>query len=106
MASPVAKKLRADNNDDRVMSSPSSSSSSTTKPHESAVLYSYWRSSCSWRVRLALEWKCVPYTVKPVHLLQSGGEHFLEQYTKLNPNQVRPLRCDTAHTVGRVVSPC
>ena len=52
------------------------------------VLYSYWRSSCSWRVRMALEWKGIAYEVKPVHLLSGGGEHFQEHFTNLNPNQV------------------
>ena len=34
-------------------------------------LYSYWRSSCSWRVRLALALKGVEYEYIPVNLLQA-----------------------------------
>jgi maleylacetoacetate isomerase len=42
------------------------------------VLYSYWRSSSSYRVRFALEVKRVPYEIVPVNLLkdeQSTPEH-------------------------------
>ncbi|KAL3667877.1 hypothetical protein V7S43_006758 [Phytophthora oleae] len=60
----------------------------TTK--EQYVLYSYWRSSCSWRVRISLEWKGVPYEYRAVHLLNEGGEHFKDAFTELNPNQRLP----------------
>ncbi|TYZ67661.1 hypothetical protein PybrP1_008282 [[Pythium] brassicae (nom. inval.)] len=101
MASPVAKKLRADDDGAMSSSTPPPTPSTPSKAHESTVLYSYWRSSCSWRVRLALAWKRVPYTVKPVHLLQSGGEHFLEQYTKLNPNQRLPTLVIDGHALSQ-----
>jgi hypothetical protein len=52
------------------------------------VLYSYWRSTCSWRVRIALAWKGIEYTYKAVHLVKDGGEHFKDEFTKMNPNQV------------------
>ena len=48
-------------------------------------LYSYWRSSCSWRVRIALELKALPYTYVPVHLVRKGGEQHLRDYTAHNP---------------------
>ncbi len=38
-------------------------------------LYNYWRSSCSWRVRIALASKNLPYEYIPVHLLK--GEQCL-----------------------------
>ena len=47
------------------------------------VLYSYFRSSCSWRVRIALELKGVRYEYKPVNLLQ--GEQNSDAYQKVNP---------------------
>ena len=55
---------------------------------EHYVLYSYWRSSCSWRVRLALEWKDIAFDYRTVHLLNGGGDQFQDEYTALNPNQV------------------
>lgn len=46
------------------------------------VLYSYWRASCPWRVRLALNLKQIPYKIIPVNLLKN--EHDQEDYLKLN----------------------
>ena len=34
------------------------------------VLHSYWRSSCSWRARVALSFYGVPYSYSPVNLLE------------------------------------
>ncbi|MES1911988.1 MAG: hypothetical protein MHM6MM_004338 [Cercozoa sp. M6MM] len=48
------------------------------------VLHSYWRSSCSWRVRIALNLKGIDYEYKTVNLLQN--EQFGDEYTsKLIP---------------------
>nr|ABK25945.1 unknown [Picea sitchensis] len=55
-------------------------------------LYSYWRSSCSWRVRIALNLKGLPYEYKAVNILQ--GEHHSEEFTKLNPLQFVPTLVD------------
>ena len=49
------------------------------------VLYSYWRSSCSWRVRIALNLKEIDFEVKPVHLVQDGGHQHSQWYRELNP---------------------
>lgn len=38
------------------------------------VLYSYWRSSCSWRVRIVLNYKNIDYDYKAIHLVKDGGE--------------------------------
>jgi len=43
-------------------------------------LYSYWRSSCSWRVRICLALKELDYEVIPVHLLQDGGMQRKPEY--------------------------
>ncbi|KFM64602.1 Maleylacetoacetate isomerase, partial [Stegodyphus mimosarum] len=47
------------------------------------VLYSYFRSSCSWRVRIALHLKGIDYEYKAVNLLKD--EHLTEDFLKLNP---------------------
>ncbi len=39
---------------------------------EKITLYQYWRSSCSWRVRWALQYKGISYQTKSVNLLKSG----------------------------------
>eukprot|EP01094_Clydonella_sp_ATCC50884_P019603 TRINITY_DN3877_c0_g1_i1.p1 TRINITY_DN3877_c0_g1~~TRINITY_DN3877_c0_g1_i1.p1 ORF type:complete len:230 (-),score=81.88 TRINITY_DN3877_c0_g1_i1:640-1284(-) len=59
---------------------------STEKP----VLYSYWRSSCSWRVRLALAIKGVEYEYRAVHLVKDGGEQKTDEYAAVNPQKLVP----------------
>lgn len=52
---------------------------SSSKP----VLYSYFRSSCSWRVRIVLAHKGIEYDTKPIHLLNQ--EQVSDEYKQLNP---------------------
>lgn len=54
-------------------------------------LYGYWRSSCTWRVRIALELKQLAYEVVPVHLIKDGGEHQREGFRELNPMAQVPV---------------
>ncbi|XP_059074422.1 glutathione S-transferase zeta class isoform X4 [Cryptomeria japonica] len=61
-------------------------------------LYSFWRSSCAWRVRIALNLKELPYEYKAVNL--SEGEQFIEDYTELNPIQFVPTLVDGNTTVA------
>nr|ACO15091.1 Probable maleylacetoacetate isomerase 2 [Caligus clemensi] len=49
------------------------------------VLYSYFRSSCSWRVRIALNLKGVEFETKAVHLVKDGGEQLKDAYKDVNP---------------------
>lgn len=58
------------------------------------VLYSYWRSSAAYRVRIALNLKQLPYEVRPVHLVRDGGEQHQERYRKLNPQELVPVLMD------------
>lgn len=53
-------------------------------------LYSYFRSSASYRVRIALNMKGLACDVVPVHLLKDGGEQLLPEYRKLNPDALVP----------------
>ena len=54
-------------------------------PMENLTLYNYFRSSTSYRVRIALELKKIPYTYKAIHLLNNGGEHNQAAYRAINP---------------------
>ena len=63
------------------------------------VLYSYWRSSCSWRVRIALNLKNVPFEYKAVHLLRGGGEQFSEDYSAKNPSHELPTQLIDGNTL-------
>lgn len=51
-------------------------------------LYSYWRSTTSYRVRIALNLKGVPYDIAPVDLVK--GEQRSPTYTAMNPSQAVP----------------
>lgn len=51
-------------------------------------LYTYWRSSAAWRVRIALNPKNLAYDSLPVHLVR--GEQRATAFTALNPNAVVP----------------
>lgn len=52
------------------------------------VLYHYWRSSCSWRVRWSLYLKNIPFKGVTVNLLKN--EQRSAAYTQLNPSQTVP----------------
>uniref|UniRef100_A0A665UW75 maleylacetoacetate isomerase n=1 Tax=Echeneis naucrates TaxID=173247 RepID=A0A665UW75_ECHNA len=54
------------------------------------VLYGYFRSSCSWRVRIAFALKGVEYDQVPVNLIKDGGQQLTEQYKTRNPMQQVP----------------
>ena len=53
-------------------------------------LYSYFRSSAAWRVRIALAYKGLRVDLHPVHLLRGGGEQYEAGYRALNPLRVVP----------------
>lgn len=62
-------------------------------------LYSYYRSSASYRVRIALNLKKLSYEYCPVHLLNNGGEQFNNEYKKLNPQSLVPTLSDEDKTI-------
>ncbi|WP_417438324.1 maleylacetoacetate isomerase [Idiomarina sp.] len=57
-------------------------------------LYGYWRSSASYRVRIALNLKGLAYEYEPVHLVKDGGQQHSEAYRKLNPARLVPTFID------------
>jgi maleylacetoacetate isomerase len=52
-------------------------------------LYGYWRSSSTWRVRIALHHKGIPFETRPVNLLQ--GEHGAAEHLARNPQGQVPV---------------
>lgn len=57
---------------------------------EPLQLYSYWRSSAAYRVRIGLNLKGLPYAIVPVHLVQGGGQQHSEAYRAINPQELVP----------------
>ncbi|CAG8516298.1 glutathione S-transferase [Gigaspora rosea] len=55
---------------------------------EKPILHSYYRSSCSWRVRTCLDWKGIDYEYCPVDLLE--GDQKKEEYSEINPYKLVP----------------
>jgi len=63
-------------------------------------LYNFFRSSASYRVRIALNLKGVPYEYVPIHLRRGGGEQYTPAYKALNPQGIIP----TLEDDGRVLT--
>lgn len=64
------------------------------------VLYSYFRSSASYRVRIGLALKGIDYEYRAVHLVEDGGAQYKPAYEAVNPmHEVPSLLID-----GRVLS--
>ncbi|HHX5527806.1 TPA: maleylacetoacetate isomerase, partial [Pseudomonas aeruginosa] len=58
-------------------------------------LYTYYRSTSSYRVRIALALKGLDYQSLPVNLVRDGGEHRQPAYLALNPQgRVPALQVD------------
>ncbi|KAF4673628.1 hypothetical protein FOL47_010305 [Perkinsus chesapeaki] len=55
---------------------------------DSITLYSFYRSSCAFRVRIALELKKIPYTLRTVNI--DKHEQKAEKYLKVNPSGLVP----------------
>jgi maleylacetoacetate isomerase len=57
-------------------------------------LYSYFRSSASFRVRIALALKGLDYDYAAVHLVQGGGQQFATGFKAMNPAALVPVLDD------------
>jgi len=63
-------------------------------------LYTYFRSSAAYRVRIALNYKGIEAEQVPKHLVREGGEHRLDDYLALNPQGLVPA----LEHAGRVIA--
>lgn len=61
-------------------------------------LYDYFRSTASYRVRIALLYKNIDYQSLPVHLVNNGGEQHSEDYRQINPQALVPSLSDGEET--------
>ncbi|TPW16603.1 MAG: maleylacetoacetate isomerase [Halothiobacillaceae bacterium] len=53
-------------------------------------LYTYFRSSATYRVRIALHLKKLAYTPHYIHLVKEGGDQHLDTYRAVNPQKLVP----------------
>ncbi|XP_055879966.1 maleylacetoacetate isomerase-like isoform X1 [Biomphalaria glabrata] len=68
------------------------------------ILYSFFRSSASWRVRIALAFKEIKYEYRAVNLFQDGGQQNSEEYKRVNPMGQVPALIIDGHTLTQSVS--
>ena len=63
------------------------------------TLYSSWRSSSSYRVRIGLNWKKISFTCRAVHLVRDGGLRLQDDYAAINPMREVPTLLIHGHTL-------
>ena len=63
-------------------------------------LYTFFRSSASYRVRIALKLKGIAYESAPIHLRRGGGEQLMPAYKAINPQALVPALEDN----GRILT--
>jgi len=66
------------------------------------TLYSYFRSSCSWRVRIVLALKNIKYNYEPISLLK--GEQRSDEYKLVNPSGTVPCLVINGHSLSQSLS--
>jgi maleylacetoacetate isomerase len=54
-------------------------------------LYSYFRSSAAYRVRIVLNLKGLSFDTVPVHMLRGGGEQHHAEYSDIHPLRLVPV---------------
>ncbi len=62
-------------------------------------LFTYFRSSAAYRVRIALNLKGLAYEAVPIHLLRNGGEQLSDDYRAVNPAGLVPALQDEGTTL-------
>lgn len=68
---------------------------------ETLALYTYFRSSAAYRVRIALNLKGLNADHRFVHLLKDGGQQHSEAYRAINPQQLIPTLIDNDHAIAQ-----
>lgn len=64
-------------------------------------LYSYWRSSAAYRVRIALNLKELDYEIVPISLLGEEPEHRQSAFQRINPQMLVPFFDDGEVAIGQ-----
>ncbi len=69
-------------------------------------LYTYFRSSAAYRVRIVLNLKGLEADYRYVHLVRDGGEHHAPDYSTLNPQQLVPAFRDGGQLFTQSLAIC
>jgi maleylacetoacetate isomerase len=64
-------------------------------------LFTYFRSSAAYRVRIALNLKGLAYEAVPVHLLREGGHQHTDSYASVNPARLVPVLQDGPASIAQ-----
>ena len=67
-------------------------------------LYTYFRSSAAYRVRIALNLKGLNAEQIPVHLVNNGGEQHSEAYKAVNPSELVPTLVEDEFQLSQSLS--
>lgn len=67
-------------------------------------LYTYFRSSAAYRVRIALNLKGLTVEQVPVHLINNGGEQHSNRYRQIHPNELVPALADGNFVLSQSLS--
>jgi maleylacetoacetate isomerase len=65
-------------------------------------LYTYWRSSAAYRVRIALNWKGLSYQALPTHFLRK--EHRAAEFLARNPQGLVPVMEDGSVVLAQSIA--
>lgn len=68
------------------------------------VLYNYFRSSASYRVRIAMNLKGLEFDYRPVHLVNNGGEQYSAEYAALNPSREVPTLVHKGQVIAQSIA--
>jgi len=69
-------------------------------------LYTYFRSSAAYRVRIALALKGLSWTPEPVHMLRGGGEQHAPGYSAIHPQRLVPVLEDQGELLIQSIAIC
>ncbi|HEY0333200.1 MAG TPA: maleylacetoacetate isomerase [Stenotrophomonas sp.] len=69
--------------------------------NEPIELFTYWRSSAAYRVRIGLNLKGLPHVLTPVHLVRDGGQQHAPGYGALNPQHLVPTLRHGERVIGQ-----
>lgn len=64
-------------------------------------LYSYWRSSASYRVRIALNLKQIAFETLPINLLKDGGQQHQALFRDINSSGLVPVLVDGGTVISQ-----